>query len=219
MGIKLRQALGTLPDLFRDPYDLSRVVELYDALSTWAPIELAYDAMVRGLDATERAALAALTTEPLDIDALTALPSGTLGRGYIDFLEDHDLAPDYWIQAYPASVATTERNWVMHRFAKTHDFHHVVLGASASLPDEIGLQVFNFLNFGEPYGFASVGALPFVMLRYPAWKATLRAVWRLGRVAPRMDNLFLFPWEHHYATPVTALRARFGMPAEGLLAA
>ena len=219
MGMKLRQALGTLPDLFRDPYDLARVVELYDALSTWAPIELAYEAMVRRLDPTTRSELAALTVEPVDMDALLALPSGTLGRGYVDFLERHALAPDYWTQAYPPARATTERNWIMHRFAKTHDFHHVVLGASASLPHEIGLQVFNFLNFGEPYGFASVGALPFVMLRYRARRETLGAVWRMGRAALRVENLFVFPWERHFATPVTELRARLGLPADGLLGA
>lgn len=217
MGLKLRQAVGTLPDLFRDPYDLPRVVELYDALSTWRPIEGLYALMVGGLDAGAQEELARLTRQPVDVDALAALPEGTLGRGYVDFLERHGLAHDYYLQAYPPSRATVEANWVMHRFAKTHDFHHVLLGASADLPDEIGLQVFNILNFGEPFGAASVVALPFVMFRYGQRRRTLRAVARLARAARRIDNVFLFPWERHYATPVTALRARFGLPADGLL--
>ncbi len=217
MGLKLWQAVGTLPDLFRDPYDLPRVVELYDALSSWRPIEALYALMVRGVDADTRAELAALTRQPVDVHALAALPAGTLGRAYVDFLAHHGLTHDYYLQAYPPSRATVEANWVMHRFAKTHDFHHVLLGASAELPDEIGLQVFNVLNFGEPFGAASVVALPFVMFRYGERRRTLRAVLRLGRAARRLDNAFLFPWERHYATPVTALRERFRVPANGLL--
>lgn len=219
MGIRIRQLLGITPKIIADPYDLPAVVCVFDALSEFAPVVWGYERMVAHLAPDDRAELEALTAEPIDYGALRDLPEGTLGREFARFLDTYELAPDYYTQAYPPSARTFERNWIMNRFAKTHDFHHVVLGLDAHLPDEIALQIANWINFREPYGIASVALMPYVVLRYVAQGPhnVLRSLWRTLPSVGRFENLFTFPWEHHLETPVVELRRRLGIPAAGLV--
>jgi ubiquinone biosynthesis protein COQ4 len=218
MGIRLRQLLGVTPRIVADPYDLPAVVCVFDALSEFGPVVAGYERMVAHLGADERLSLEALTRAQLDFDAMERLPDGTLGREYMRFLATYGLAREYHLQAYPASARTFDANWVMLRFAKTHDFHHVALGLDAHLPDEIALQIGNWVNFREPYGIASVVLLPYVLLRYAGQGLRiLNSMWRTIPQVGRVENLFTFRWEEHLETPVVELRERLRIPVTGLV--
>ncbi len=219
MAIRVRQLLGITPRIVADPYHLPAVVCVFDALSQFGPVVAGYERMVSHLSPDERRELGALTRAPLDYDAMERLPDGTLGREYMRFLATHGLARDYHLQAYPPAARTFDANWMMLRFAKTHDFHHVALGLDAELPDEIALQIANWVNFREPYGIATVALLPYVLLRYASKGPLriLRSMWRTIPQVARVENLFTFRWEEHLETPVVDLRLRLGIPATGLV--
>lgn len=221
MGLQLRQALAATVRLVREPYHLESDVKFFDALAESAPLVALYRAMVEGLDPGQRAHLERLTRQTVDPDALAALPDGTLGRAYIDWLDANGLVHDYYVDAYPPVGEKLDRNWAMLRFAKTHDLHHVVLGLSAGVPEETALQVFNLFNFREPYGVASIVGLPWLLWVYRQ-HGVVTMLDRVRRVVPwawRLPNLFAFPFEEHYADPVVDVRRMLRIPAGGVLEA
>ncbi len=220
VALMLRQALGAVRQLVREPYHLESDVQLFDALAEFGPVAGLYRRMVSDLDPSQRAHLESLTRRPVDLESLAALPEGTLGRAYIDWLSSNGLVYDYFLQAFPPSRARLERNWVMLRFAKTHDLHHVVLGLQASVPEETALQVFNLLNFREPYGAASVVGLPWLLWVYREHgvRSTLDLMRRVVPWSWRLPNLFAFPFEDHYADDLVDVRRQLGIPEQGILA-
>jgi ubiquinone biosynthesis protein Coq4 len=188
-------------------------------MAEWPPMQWAYARMVAALSPEEREELRKKTLIPLDLAALRAMPKGSVGRAYADYLDEHGYFADYYLRAWPASRETFERNWVMLRWAKTHDFHHVLLGLSGEDPDEIGLQIFNLINFGEPWGAATLLGLPYILLRYKRPLLTLQRVKATVGAGRHMESVLVFPWEDQLLTPVVELRRRFGLPEGGLASA
>ncbi len=217
MAIKPLQVLRALPPLIRDPYDIPAILDVFDGTADLPPIRRAYERMVAGLSEEEQQRLEELTDRVHDLEALDRMEPGTFGRAYADFMSSHGYDQEYYLNLSPGSVEAFQKHWTMRRFARTHDFHHTMLGLSGSLADEIGLQVFNLINFGEPWGAATIALLPYMVAR---WGDTRRIVDRLRRCVSagrKMESLFLFPWEEHLETSIVELRARFGVPPEGLI--
>ena len=219
MGLEVIQLARASARLALEPYHLPSIVEAFDALAEFRPMVSLYERMLGGLSQAGRDHLEALSRRPLDLDACRAMPEGTLGRGVAHFLDDNGLYEDYYARAYAPVVDKLERNWVMLRFARTHDFHHVVTGLPPDIPGEMALQIINTLNFREPYGLATVALAPWSLFVYRSsgvrqtLSTIVRALWR-SRGA---QNMFVFPWEEHLETPVVELRRMLGLPAAGLM--
>jgi ubiquinone biosynthesis protein COQ4 len=148
--------------------------------------------------------------ETVDLDALAALPDGTLGRELLRHLVDHRLLggerhPDC---PYPASDAAA---YAKVRFRETHDVRHVLTGLDISVHDEIVLQAF---QLGQVFNWFAVTTIAFGPLLdprrclRPAMVRAAVAAWRAGR-----DAELLFPvfWERLYDQDVRSLRRRFGV--------
>jgi ubiquinone biosynthesis protein Coq4 len=216
MPLKIRQMARTLPTLVADPFDLPAVVKLFDGMASSSLVRLPYQRMAERLDEADRARLERLTREPVDMEALGRLPRDSFGGAYARWMSICRFSPSYYADVYPPSVALFEAHWPLLRYAKVHDFHHVAMGLGANLPDEIGLQVFNLLNFGEPMGGMTLGLLPYVLARYGQPARTLAQVGRCARLSRRLPDLWIFPFEERYAQPLAELRRELGLPVEGL---
>lgn len=217
MGLKIAPFVRNARRILNNPFaDLELVIELFDAVAESAPVSLWYQRLRARIPPADARALEALTREPLDLERLRALPAPSFGRHLASFLDDNHLNPNYYLDLYPPVRPVFERNWLAWRFAKTHDMHHTLLGVGVSVADEVGLQVFNCVNFSEPTSAASIALLPYIMMRYPEGLrsfANARAGLRGGL---RVANLLTFPFELHYATDITTLRRWCGVPEGGL---
>ena len=85
--------------------------------------------------------------QPIDLDALAALPAGSLGHCYAEQLRIQGINPADLIDS---SAVQNEHDFVIHRLKETHDIVHVLTGFGVDGISELGLQAFNLAQFRSP---------------------------------------------------------------------
>lgn len=214
MAIAVRKTLKHAVAAAISPYDLGNGVAVVHSVVSTRPVRWAYGRALRGLSDAEIEHLRELQARPLSLEALERLPPGTLGRVIHDWFLEDDLSFDYIEQAYPPMEEAIDDNWVVARFVRVHDFVHTVCGVKSSLPEEAFIQVFQFLNMGEPFSGLSTAALPWLATRYG--HRCVHYGLHAATHARRHPNLFHVPWEEWLDVPLTEVRRRLGFPEEGL---
>ncbi|MCB9664520.1 MAG: hypothetical protein H6732_10415 [Alphaproteobacteria bacterium] len=147
----------------------------------------------------------------LDVAALRALPVGTFGRAYADFLDAHGLSP--LVLSDTIDAATRARNTYGIRYAATHDMFHVLLGYGPDWVGELGVLAF---TCGQDYARTLWAQAAMAWLIYPFRSGfrlgALLGAWRrgyqLGRRAPFLLGVRL---EDRFDTPLDDLRAELGL--------
>src|SRR6266851_2062349 len=145
-----------------------------------------------------------------DRASLAALPAGTLGRAYYDFMASESLSAEGLvavsrIERPPAADDVTlfrERNREMH------DLLHVVTGYGRDPLGEACLVAFSYGQTGLK-GFAVIAARRIARARrgQPIRRAVFEG-WRHGRSAGWLPGA---DWEALLARPVEAVRAQFAV--------
>lgn len=207
---KLRafRAVSAVRDLLRDPNDTSQVFRLIDALSGPTPRHL------RGRFAASRTGARLLAERPRILDRLSdheglaALPAGSLGRAYLDFMTKGGLSPDGLVQASavlgPEHDGTDEAAWIGQRMRDTHDLWHVVTGYRGDLIGEGSLLAFSFAQT-RTRGIGVIAAVAIMRAEDPddrrlvldGFVRGMRAAW-----------LPVVPWEELLAEDLEVVRAR-----------
>ena len=154
-----------------------------------------------------------IDSRTVDMDALLALPEGTLGHAYATFLRSHGLTPEVF-DAAPEGLPDPKLTYVVQRARQTHDLWHVVTGCETDPAGEIALQAFTYAQIHAPGNaiLALAGALKGARQK----PGILRDVVALYRTGARAKRLPAFPWEDHWATPLAEVRAMLGLPAQPL---
>lgn len=149
-----------------------------------------------------------LEARHLDVSALAALPSGTLGHALAHYFEDNHLRPfasDWAVHG--------DAEFLVRWYRETHDLHHVLTGYGTDAVGEMELQAFMAGNLGLRtsaviLGFAAVlrpHGLP------PIWRYShrLRAAFERGRAARR---LITARYDRLLDAPLEAVRAQLHIP-------
>ncbi len=161
--------------------------------------------------------------DPVDFEALSRLPDGTLGRRYHDWIVDNGLtaqiATNYadFHTMLKASGALDgmpdEMQFAVLRGFQVHDILHVLTGYDSSGQGEIALQAFSLAQLQFPY--------------FGMWMATVTAQmtfndpnmivplmdaitdgWQFGKTSP---HLMAQPLEEMFDQPLDEVRERFGI--------
>jgi ubiquinone biosynthesis protein COQ4 len=150
-----------------------------------------------------------IDSRSIDLAALAALPPGTLGRSYAEFLNQRGLTPEVF-DAPPAEITDPRIAYVVQRLRQTHDLWHVVTGHDTDPASEIALQAFTFAQVRAPSALilATVGTIRGTREK-PGLARDVLASFRTGR---RAEKLAVFPWEDHWATPLADVRTMLGLP-------
>ncbi len=195
----------------RDPNQTQRVFSLAERLMDGD----LFDRMpwLRGRPEIE--ALVRRPVEHLRVDraALAALPQGTLGRAYADFLTRHGLDPE--ALAHSRGSSTLERFRI--HLQSTHDLWHVVTGFGTDVDGELGLQGFYYAQLQAPLPLVliSAGLLHGVLLERGSnarrFELTVEG-YRMGR---RAGPLFGIDWTAHWKRPLDDLRRELGLASAG----
>jgi len=142
-------ALRGIRGLLRDPDDTEKVFDIIDALSGRA-----LERSLERFRATETGAR--LLAEKPDLVAvlndrehLLAMPAGTLGRAYGEFVSREQISADGLIaaserMAEPDPTIPEERYWFGARLRDMHDLWHVVTGYNRDLVGEASLLAFTY---------------------------------------------------------------------------
>eukprot|EP00127_Corallochytrium_limacisporum_P000937 Clim_evm21s33 gene=Clim_evmTU21s33 len=96
-----------------------------------------------------------ITSESMDLPRLRNLPSNTLGRAYVNWLDNEGVSPD--TRCAVRYVADPELAYVMRRYRETHDMVHVLLGLPTSVAAELAIKWFELAQTQLPMtGLAGV---------------------------------------------------------------
>jgi ubiquinone biosynthesis protein COQ4 len=214
--IRPLDAWRALRALLRNPDETKHVFELIDALSGGSG-----ERLFRRFRATESGARILAERRQLlrtlaDREALLALPPGSLGRSYAEFMGREQISPEGLVQASleggrgPADLKRTpDRELVGNRMRDQHDLWHVVTGYGRDLIGEAAVLAFTYAQTRNR-GIGAIVAMAW-------WKAGSAAPWvrpflrdayRRGKRAawlPAQD------WEALLARPLGEVRAELGV--------
>lgn len=175
-----------------------------------------YKAYALGLETSPALAreLLALGELPrIDVGELRALPRGTLGREYVEFIDARGLHPFVLSPAMERDIV--ERNIGIARYTLVHDVFHVLTGFDTRWAGELGVWAFVAAQRYEPMhrvavAFACV-LYPFLApLQIPRLWRNLRLGLAMGR---RAQRLLVLPIERWWSRPVVELRRELAIEA------
>lgn len=146
-SIDLRRAAASLRALVRDPDDLPQVFNLIESLSTEGQMrrmQRRFRESTTGRALLERKPdIVALLS---DRERLRALPDGTLGRAYLDFVESEGISAEGIRAASEVERAGHDEDadaaFIDARLRDTHDLWHAVTGYRGDVLGEVGLLAF-----------------------------------------------------------------------------
>jgi ubiquinone biosynthesis protein Coq4 len=157
-------------------------------------------------------ARAALPAPP--VEATRALPIGTLGRCYADYMAHYRLSPDFFPVDAPLGPAMTPTAYAVYRLNRAHDLLHVLGEYETHDRDEAGIQSFVLGNspVAQAAFLATALADPSVrLLRYKHLRDIADA-----RIQPedyargaRAAPLLSLPFERSLAASLAVLRRRW----------
>jgi ubiquinone biosynthesis protein COQ4 len=146
-----------------------------------------------------------------DRPALAALPPGTLGRTYHEFLAEENLSAEGLVEASkigPRSPVDEDEALYRRRLREMHDLWHVLTGYGRDPLGEVCVVAFSFAQTGN-LGFAAISLIGMTNIArslkdQPIRRAVLEA-WRNGRRAAWLPGE---DWENLLGEKVEALRQR-----------
>jgi ubiquinone biosynthesis protein COQ4 len=208
--IRPLDAWQALRALLRDPDDTRQVFKIVDALSgrTGERIFRRFRATPSGPRILEeqRDLLQTLCQR----DALAALPPGSLGRSYLDFVTRERITADGLVAASleareQVEALSEDYRRTMERLRDMHDLWHVVAGYGRDLVGEASLLAFTFAQTWNP-GIGFIVAVAYLRLGdAPGGRALLREAFRRGRHAAWLPGE---DWEALLSLPLEEVRSR-----------
>jgi len=151
----------------------------------------------------------------LRIEDLRALPEGTLGRAYAEFIDSHgfDLEALYRFKDGRSEATLKPEERLTLHMERSHDLWHVVTGFETDVTGELGLQAFYVAQLGSPIAVAVISALLLnAVVRapedVPVRMEAIATGWRHGQAC---ESLFGADWAALIHEPLEDVRARFGI--------
>jgi ubiquinone biosynthesis protein COQ4 len=147
-----------------------------------------------------------------DRETLAALPAGTLGRAYYEFMQAENLSADGLVEASKTLKSwriDDDVTWFRERNREMHDLLHIVTGYGRDPLGEASLVAFSFAQTWLK-GFLVIAITASLRLSQavpdqPMKRAVFEG-WRRGR---RAKWLIAADWEALLSQPIEAIRDQF----------
>ncbi len=148
---------------------------------------------------------------------LRAMPTGSLGRTYADFVTAERITADGLVEAsavYESEFLDERARKLSHRLRDTHDLWHVLTGYGRDLVGEAALLAFTYGQTRNP-GLAFIVTMAFFKGRSEGRTGLGSVYWRAYRRGRRASLLPAVDWEAEMARPLEILRTELtlGRPA------
>ncbi|PWN47490.1 Coq4-domain-containing protein [Violaceomyces palustris] len=97
-----------------------------------------------------------INSETVDLDYLSNLPRGKLGREWVEWLKENNVGPDGRAEA--DYMATAEDKYLIQRYRESHDFYHLLLRMPITTLGETVVKFFEASQMRMPVaGLSAVG--------------------------------------------------------------
>jgi ubiquinone biosynthesis protein COQ4 len=212
--IRLGDAWRAIREVIADPDRTDQVFVIIDALSGNSGERqfrrFAATPVGRRVLSEERDLLSVLG----DRDALHALPPGTLGRVYAEFMSSEQISADGLVAASESGgrdpALNVDRSRFGMRLRDSHDLWHTVTGYGRDLVGEAALLAFTFAQTRNPgIGFI-VAVAYFKSGGFPGARKVIREAYRRGR---RSAWLPAADWEDLLGEEIEEVRGQLGLEA------
>jgi ubiquinone biosynthesis protein COQ4 len=216
--IAFARTLWSFVDLVRHPDHLDRVFEISDGMVGRRTEVLGKMAEHFSRDAIGAEAIRDKPRLRVDLDELSKLPRGTLGREFAAHMRANGLDP----ASIPTLGAHDDLEFVRAHLYETHDVWHAVTAFKTDVAGELGLQAFYAAQApgGLPWMLLAMGFLNTALYAMDEREARFDAIargWEMGR---RARPLFGTRWDKVWATPIAEVRRSLGVePYERVLSA
>ncbi len=201
-------ALRGVRALIQDPDDTTKVFEILRALSGNS-----IGRNFRRFRRTEHAETLLAARPDLmsllsDRERLLALPVGSLGRTYAEFMAREEISADGLVDASQAEDeldAPEELLWFGARLRDQHDLWHVLSGYGRDLVGEVALLAFTFGQIRNP-GIGFIALAGYLQASGPEARHArplVREAWRRGRRARWLPGQ---NWEALLEQPIDRVR-------------
>jgi ubiquinone biosynthesis protein COQ4 len=209
--VELRRAWRALRALVAQPERTDQVFELIQALSGNAGEKLfqrfCKDPEGRQLLARKPSLIGTLS----DLDALAALPEGSFGRVYADFMRRERIEAKGLVDAAEAvadrRALDPDRAWFFQRLRDMHDLWHVLTGYGRDIAGEAANLAFSYAQTrNRGIGAIVLAAAALGPKRLDLfWPRYLFRAWRRGR---RTRPLPMVAYEELLALPLAEVQRR-----------
>jgi len=210
------RALRALRRLIADKEDTTQVFEIMNALAGGS-VRRGYHKMLEQTEGSRQAFLMVELADRLHDRAwLESLPPGSVGRAYLDFIDERNLSA-YGLAGESQKVADTEIEaahpyaWYARRLRDIHDLWHILTGYRTDALGEACVVAFSLPQTRSTgFGLIAAGvAVEAARARtgHPCARAIFQA-WRRGRRAAWLPGL---DYEALMAEPLHHARARLGL--------
>ena len=150
-----------------------------------------------------------------DRASLAALPPGSLGRAYWEFMATEDLSAEKLVELSKIQRPPSgdDFTWFRERNREMHDLLHVTAGYGRDPLGEACVTAFSFAQTGLR-GFAVIAIVAgFRIARRLRGQPVLRAVYEAYRQGTAATWLIGADWEELLAQPLDSVRAQFRVSA------
>ena len=154
-----------------------------------------------------------------DRKSLAALPPGSLGRAYLDFVSEENLSAEGLVEASKVRATPPQANdvtWFRERNRDMHDLLHVIAGYGRDSLGEACVLAFTFAQNRSKGAGVIAMVVAWRNLRLLKTLRAPRAVWEAYRQGRRALWLIGADWENLLAQPLATVRARFRVEAPTL---
>jgi ubiquinone biosynthesis protein COQ4 len=201
--------------LIRDPDDTKLVFDVIGALSGRSGERLFARFEATEVGACLLAERPDLLARLSDRDALLALPVGTLGRTYAEFMGREQISADGLVDASleggsgPDPELSPERQWFGMRLRDMHDLWHVASGYNRDLVGEASLLAFTYAQTrNRGIGLIVAAAWWRAGREHPEVRPIIRDGYRRGKRAEWLPGQ---DWEALLERPLEEVRAKLGL--------
>jgi len=209
--VEWTRAWRALRTLVADPERTDQVFELINALSSDAGERLfqrfCADPGGRRLLAGRPSLLATLA----DLDRLAALPEGSFGRSYAEFMRRERIDAKGLVDAAQAVAESRaldpERDWFFQRLRDMHDLGHVLTGYGRDIAGEAANLSFSYAQTR----IRGIGVIVLAAAVLGPWRLDLhwpRYLWRAWRRGRRTLPLPMVAYEELLPLPLDEVRRR-----------
>ena len=198
------KTLKGMVGMMRDPYHTESVFDIEDGLRDAEAYEFSLD-KIREQPAVCDLLDSRYLAGPTDVDSLSKLPEGTLGKTYADHIQCNGFDADYFRKIEVKS----DLDWMLMRIRQTHDIWHVATGFDVGQYGELGLKAFELAQIQRPMAavITTGGVLRYMMKDPEGLAGCLDYIafgYRLGIEAKPFLGV---RWEDRWAETVDDIRA------------
>jgi ubiquinone biosynthesis protein Coq4 len=208
------RTLSGVVGMIRNPEATESVFDIEDGLVRSGAMATFLE-RVSGLPGVAELMAERYLAPPIDLDALAAMPAGSLGQALSRHFLDHGFDPDY----YRKVEVKTDLDWVLMRMRQSHDIWHVVTGIGTDRVGEIALKAFELAQTWRPMAAViTCGGLLRYLLKDPEQMgAVLAGIGHGYQLGYRAEPLLAQRWECHWERPITTWRQLVGLPEQPLM--